>query len=530
MNPCDLCPTLAWSFLSWDHAATVRGWHGTHTRSHLRPALWSAAAHCHAGVTTAPSTQLRSMPVTCEINEFAITALYLRTYLPKVEQFVIGKHPIRDYLICKPEDLKNQAKTDRILQQIKKDPLRVSNKKKAPLDEAFRLFLNYLTAKRYRYISDEGVHKFDPDGGGPAANKKRYDEIIAAQVGGLSNLNIFFHPTAPIGNCVETARALATLFLFLGWTQNEIKLALLRPTGGTNDDHMVYTHQAAAAGHSTQFKRESSSNYVSNVLEISDSTKGSVALAAVDPDTIDTPFQNHWVVRACGRLWDGNYACTYSKPDDLFEHWTYRGRVKYFGGPPNGSVAFQSPNQERCLIMLPEALQLSHGRPITKAQDNYLLTPQATSDSSVSIQTTAGNISLPRKTARLYGWCVPDADVSRKALLMQAVRAYEASTSFWRLPSESSKASLRKIRKFCGEERIESRTVADRLYGNTDWNKVTKWSDGEAPDRVYELLGLNLNTKAVTRPPVGKRLWEELCNAFEVPDWLTSTIPRPGTE
>ena len=132
------------------------------------------------------------MPVTCEINEFTITALYLRTYFPKVEQFVVGKHPIRNYLICKPEDLKNPAKTDRILQQIKKDPLRVLNKKKAPLDEAFRLFLNYLTAKRYRYISDEGARKFNPDDGGPAANKKRYDEIIAAQVGGLSNLNIFF--------------------------------------------------------------------------------------------------------------------------------------------------------------------------------------------------------------------------------------------------------------------------------------------------------------------------------------------------
>ena len=467
------------------------------------------------------------MPVTCEINEFTITALYLRTYFPKVEQFVVGKHPIRNYLICKPEDLKNPAKTDRILQQIKKDPLRVLNTKKAPLDEAFRLFLNYLTAKRYRYISDEGARKFNPDDGGPAANKKRYDEIIAAQVGGLSNLNIFFHPTAPIGNCVETARALATLFLFLGWTQNEIKLALLRPTGGTQNDHMVYTHQAVAAGHSTQFKRESSSTYVSNVLEISGSTKGSVALAAVDPDTIDTPFENHWVVRACGRLWDGNYSCTYSRPDELFEHWTYRGRVKYFGAATSGSVAFQSPNQERCLIMLPEALQLSHGRPITKAQDNYLFTPQAASD-TVTVKLDNGTIPLSRKAGRLFGWCVPDADILVKSLLMQAVNAYEDSTSFWRQPSESSKASLRKIRKFCGEVQVQPQKVADRLYPNINWAKETTWSDGEAPERVYALLGLNLENQKLITPPVGKRLWEELCDAFEVPNWLTQKIPRPA--
>ena len=177
--------------------------------------------------------------------------------------------------------------------------------------------------------------------------------------------------------------------------------------------------------------------------------------------------------------------------------------------------------------MLPEALQLSHGRPITKAQDNYLFTPQAASD-TVTVKLDNGTIPLSRKAGRLFGWCVPDADILVKSLLMQAVNAYEDSTSFWRQPSESSKASLRKIRKFCGEVQVQPQKVADRLYPNINWAKETTWSDGEAPERVYALLGLNLENQKLITPPVGKRLWEELCDAFEVPNWLTQKIPRPA--
>jgi len=441
-----------------------------------------------------------------------------------VERDVIGNDPLRDYLICKPEDLKNHDKVKRLLERMKVDQLRVLNKKKADLDKAFRFFLEYLSAKRYRYVSEGGVSKHAPHG--PVPDQRRYDELIQAATEGLNNLNLFFHPTAPTGNCLDTASALLLLFIFLGWTSREVKLAQLVPNEGGHNDHIVYTHEAVTEGHSVTFKKESSSTYVSTVLGIKDSTKGSVAMAAVDPDEIDTPFQTHWVVWAKGILYDGNYGCKYADPNAIFEQWPWRGEMRIFGEAARGSNLFISPKGERCLVQLPEALNLSHGRPITRSIDNYLLTPQAASD-TVTIQTTTGDISLPRKTGRLFGWCVPEADASMKTLLMQAVRAYEASTSFWRQPSESSKASLCKIRKFCGQDRIEAGTVADRLYRNINWAKETPWSDGESRERVYALLGLNLTTKAVTRPLVGKRLWEELCDAFEVPDWLRSKIPRP---
>lgn len=451
----------------------------------------------------------------------------LREYFPKVARHVVGNHALSRYLICTTQELQAKQTFAEILKSTNgtAPPRRPA---KAPLRAAFELFLGYLSAKRYRYISTEGVEKFNPQARGPAADKRRYDELMAALNNGLPGLNIFFHPTEPIGNCVETARAFATLLIFLGWTTKEIELALIYPSKDRLKNQIVYTDQAVKAGLGINHKGTLPSNYVSTVLEAKESTRGKVALAAVNPDRIDTPFGNHWVVKADGMLWDGNYGFQYSDPNALFEMWSFEGDVKTFGDATEYSL-YMSPDKERCLVNLPAALDLSHGRPITKNRNNFLLTPKSGWD-TVTLAHTMGTISLPRNAARLFGWCVPDAEFLVKPLLMQAVNAYEDSTSFWRLPSESSKASLRKIRKFCGEVRIQSQKVVDRLYSNTDWNKVTKWSDGEAPERVYELLGLNLNTKAVTRPPVGKRLWEELCNAFEVPDWLTSTIPRPGTE
>jgi len=471
------------------------------------------------------------MSVTYNAIPFGMNAVALREYFPKVARHVVGNHALNHYLICTTRELQAKHTFAEILAATNgtaNSRTRPRRPDKAPLKAAFELFLGYLSAKRYRYISTEGVRKFDPIDRGPVADKRRYNELMAALNNGLTNLNIFFHPTEPIGNCVETASAFATLLIFLGWTTNEIQLAVIYPSKDRDNNQIVYTDQAVKAGLGINHKGTLPSNYVSTVLEAKDSKRGKVVLEAVDPDRIDTPFGNHWVVKADGMLWDGNYGFQYSDPNALFQEWSLEGDVKTFGEATNYSL-YMSPDKERCLVNLPAALDLSHGRPITKTQNNYLLTPKLGWD-TVTLAHTKGTISLPRNAARLFGWCVPDADFLVKPLLMQAVRAYEDSTSFWRQPSESSKASLRKIRKFCGEVPIQPGKVADRLYPNIDWARETTWSDGEAPDRVYELLGLNLNTKAVTRPLVGKRLWEELCNAFEVPDWLTSTIPRPGTE
>lgn len=464
---------------------------------------------------------------------FPMDSVALREYFPKVARHVVGNHALNRHLICTTQELQVKQTCAEILKLINGTALPGSrsgvpywSRGKAPLAEAFQFFLGYLSAKRYRYVSDEGAYKFDPVNRGPVADKRRYDEIMAALNNGLPGLNIFFHPTAPIGNCLETARAFATLLIFLGWTTKEIQLALILPSKDPQKNQIAYTDEAVQAGLSTNHKGTLPSNYVSTVLEAKDSTKGVVSLAAVNPDRIDTPFGNHWVVKANGMLWDGNYGFAYSDPNALFEEWSFEGDVKTFGETTQYGL-YMSPDRGRCLVNLPAALDLSHGRPITKTQNNYLFTPQAAWD-TVTLTHSKGAISLPRNAARLFGWCVPDADFLVKPLLMQAVRAYEDSTGFFRSPSEDSKASLRKIRKYCGEEQIQSRTVADRLYRNINWAGEKTWSDGEAPERIYALLGLDLKTQRLIRPPVGKRLWEELCDAFEVPNWLTQKIPRPA--
>jgi hypothetical protein len=70
------------------------------------------------------------MPVKTILRSYYIDERCLKTYLPKVERDVIGNDPLRDYLICKPEDLKNHDKVKRLLEQMKVDQLRVLNKKK----------------------------------------------------------------------------------------------------------------------------------------------------------------------------------------------------------------------------------------------------------------------------------------------------------------------------------------------------------------------------------------------------------------
>ena len=42
------------------------------------------------------------------------------------------------------------------------------------------------------------------------------------------------------------------------------------------------------------------------------------------------------------------------------------------------------------------------------------------------------------------------------------------------------------------------------------------------------LLGLDLAPKRLIQPSGGKRLWETLCDAFELPAWLKDRIPVRG--
>ena len=70
--------------------------------------------------------------------------------------------------------------------------------------------------------------------------------------------------------------------------------------------------------------------------------------------------------------------------------------------------------------------------------------------------------------------------------------------------------------------------MIDRLYRNVNWTAETTWNDREAPGRIYALLGLDLATKRLIQPSGGKRLWETLCDAFELPAWLKDRIPVRG--
>ena len=464
------------------------------------------------------------MTVVHQVVDFVITLQCVKEFLPKVTTSVVGNHVLKKYLIkVPPAQPHRDAAWNEILAQIegRKGPDRP---KPDNLGEAFQMFLVYLKDKRYRYVSSAGLCTVAKEG--PYPDRARERALQNAQAAEVKIQNLFMFPTAPVGNCAETASALATLLVFLGWTTRQVKIGAIHCNPFNYHDKIVYSEAAARNGKHFQYPTLANT-YISKVLQVQNSKKSSVQLASVDPAVMDTPFESHYVVVVDGILWDASYGYSYHSPDNIFEHWSSLGDLKTFGQETKPKV-YGSPDRSQILLELPEPIDLSLARPITRATNNYLFTRQADGFDTVSIELTAGTLSLPRASGRLFGWCVPDLDIKTKELLMTGVEQYEKSTSFWRLPSEESKAQLRKIRKFCGAVDIRSQTVIDRLYRNVNWTAETTWNDREAPGRIYALLGLDLATKRLIQPSGGKRLWETLCDAFELPAWLKDRIPVRG--
>ena len=447
------------------------------------------------------------MPVKAsQFTPFKPTVEHVLHYLPKIAA-AVGRNSDLLLPIFTEEVIsgRNNVLANQLAEKIAKSELKIDKKDRtclvAKAKKILKGFVKWLDDKKYTYNSRSGDLLTD---------RVSYTEWE-------DKYNLFYHPSAPIGDCRMTANAFALLLAMNGFPCKELMLVGLQTKNGTEFVFrggkkipgvcMVDPIDPRALAPMVRFGRG----------------KGLERVPATDADS---PFMNHWVVKYKENYYDANYRAIYQDPENLFAE-TF-GHVMYGndGAPMNRefllngrvSCSFKALNKIFFLLDEPASLLSKACPSLSNKHTNIYLVGEHKAEEVGDVVMLEGQ-QVSHKHARLFGWCVPDDTVAIKNRLMKAVEAYDKSVTgkIFRISTDKSKEFCRKSRKWCGKTDLNNNQAlsSNRIYGGVNWAHIEVWpDDATAKNAIYNAMKSN---------SVGTTLRRNLCDAFELPDYLRTT-------
>ena len=394
-------------------------------------------------------------------------------------------------------------------------PYRAVRRDSQFVQKIFVAFLNWLSRSGYRYVQCP-VELWSLTGS---------NEVNMALLGD-SSVNVLYNPMESVGNCENVARGFAMTLVCVGVPKSAVDLAYVQATG---KGHMFAYNGALAAKASRKgaiFFQTTVPNkyeYRSRIM-IADGD-GFVAGPTSD---IDSPFDNHWVVKAAGSLWDGNYACRYDEPSQVCEVYSYvklRGR---FIDEDNGNVLVPEGDSPGYLVEVTgDALAADVKKVTGHAGGNaFVFVKPGAPGCHVDVPSDEGWFSVPLRVAREWGYVVPtgwdrgneQAGAFVKNAVATAIGNYRNDTSFWNSKSAETDAFLKSAVKWIGTDDVRCKSVKAKFFEKDDLTKVYKLPEHPIYQNLYNVLGFDpTGEHAVPKSVVGQRLRGFLLNAFKVP-------------
>jgi hypothetical protein len=397
-------------------------------------------------------------------------------------------------------------------------PYRAVRRDSQFVQKIFVAFLNWLSRSGYRYVQDPTT-SWDLTG----------DDSAKILLLGDSHANVLYNPMQPVGNCENVARGFAMTLICVGVPKREVELAYVQ---ATDMQHLFAYNGAVAAKASRkgaiffQTTVPNSYEYRSRIM-IADGD-GFVAGPTTE---LDSPFGDHYVVKAAGSLWDGNYACRYDEPSQVCEVYSYVKLRGEFIDHDEGNVLVPEGDSPGFLVEVSGDALAADVKQVTGHADGraYVFVKPGAPGCHVDVPSDKGRFSVPLRVAREWGYVVPtgwdrgnvQAEAFVKNAVATAIVKYRDDTSFWNSKSAETDGFLKSAVRWIGEDDGRCKSVKAKFFAKDDLTKVPKLPEHSSYRDLYHVLGFDpTGEQAVPKSVVGKRLRGFLLNAFKVPEHI----------
>ncbi|MCX7430490.1 MAG: hypothetical protein NTY17_05740 [Planctomycetia bacterium] len=393
------------------------------------------------------------------------------------------------------------------------------------IETAFRLFLDWLARSGYRYVQSESM-----------ARLLAADEDFNTKLFGGGNVNVLYNPMESIGNCSNVAHGFAMMLVCVGVPITSLSMAFIEPVKQKRASVFAYVGERATRFGAVPYVPAASNRneYRSRVMH-ADGER----FVAVPGSEIDNPFGNHWVVKARGALWDGNYACRYDEPSQVCEAYSsvyLRGR--FIDDAPDHKGRINST--QWCLLSpldgsMEQFVEVGQSQGAFKDEvkrvtgfDNgaaYVVLKPGDPWCQVDMPSSEGPKTVPLRLAREAGYVVPanwstnqESQAFVKNAVATAIGNYRNDTSFWNSKSADTDAFLKSAVKWIGTDDVRCKSVKAKFFEKDDLTKVYALPEHPIYQNLYYVLGFDpTGEHAVPKSVVGQRLRGFLLNAFKVP-------------
>jgi hypothetical protein len=387
-----------------------------------------------------------------------------------------------------------------------------------------RGFLAWLDKSNFNYVQGRDLNS---RANHLSASKYEKQRVLYEVFDGLElTYNLFASVKSPVGNCENTAAALAYLFLINKIHPRQMELVKF---GADNDNTIVFKGEAALA-RVARVEAAPTNRQATSVCRVR-GTAGHVDSQVLHVTELDQPFDNHWVVRFRGRYYDPLYRAVYGSPEQAFDEAV---SVKFGdNGIPlrerEAGHKLEGSNITSRHLLIPFTSEfVSRGAGLPKGC-GYVAEQLPLAGNSVTMWDRWGggaargvgrSLIVPLEVGRVFGFCVPDESTHMKERLMGAITRYEATTGgFWRNVSDQSRDFCKRSRKWCGK--VSEAPMKSKIYSNMrdqekadQWRGVTTWtSDVEACKAIEQAIAVGYSGPST----VGTTLCATLRDAFEVP-------------
>jgi hypothetical protein len=469
------------------------------------------------------------MEIPLSTKSLNVTANDLAFYYPKIAKAVGHNRALFPFPVLTAKEIKDNPRLMEPLTQATKDlAARILNgtiscgtPSHHRAQQLLEGFVHWLDGSAFKYVQGGKFENVAPHITDDAKQKKYTEQF---RVMGTA-YNLFASVKSPLGNCEQATSALAYLFLFNGFRSTDLELCMI---GGSTAKGPIF------------FKGEknllcriipSVKRTLVPVYELS-TAGGTIKHHQLSTLECDQPFDNHWVLKWRGVLYDALYRCWYQDPSEAF-YIAKCTALKQVTIPPHSAntstIHGIMPHVESKKVIVAfgcDKLSGAIGAATGPDAINYAMFDMIDGSGSVRMQQDTTNLppiilkdlvsgSVPLKAGRVFGWCVPDDEGAARNLLMNAVTAYENSLNIFRVSSDESKVFCRLARKWCGKTKTVPK---NRIYSSmtqTDWDACKLWTEQDARKAIYDAMYARVATVGTT---LRRSLWE----AFDVPSIFRS--------
>jgi len=346
--------------------------------------------------------------------------------------------------------------------------------------------------------------------------------------------NVLYNPIESIGNCVNVAQGFAMMLACLGVPVSALEFAGIEPVKGQKGAYIAYVGRKAR--NKGAFFYESAvlnrHEYRSMVMVADRDT-----FQAAPPSEIDTPFGNHWVVKAKATLWDANYACRYDEPSQVCEAYSTEPLRAAFVKPPL-QASWLSPlgGSSESFVYLGNAdheLKAEIER-VTGGDegDAFILVNPNAPGCHVDVPFEQGSKTVPLRLAREWGFVVPtgwegadrQSEEFVKNAVATAIDGYRNDTSFWNSKSSETDAFLKSAVRWIGDKEARCQKVRSKFFANDNLSSVAELPKHPVYKKLYHVLGFDPISGGAVPSVIGRRLRGFLLNAFKVPAQIQALV------